>query len=615
MSSIIQQKATAYWDFRSGAIDDQIGSNDGAFVSTPVFNRDGLKFDGTDDAINFGATGLTVKTVALLLKPNTTTEDIADLDGGTHTIEVGAGTVTATGFSSPTIYVNGLLSSTLVAGTSQTIIITTATGISASAFHVGTETTFFDGVISAVITSADELTATEVAQLSGELKDTAFPTKSSAKAINKQIADIDDSNLIAAWNMKPQNNILPDLSGNGKDCTIVGASHQTSLLGDALAFDGVTDHLTTTYTVNNDNAFTTSVWVKTTDTDALNYIYGYYDAPKYWTLYTNATGNVLARIGQGSGGSLLTATSTGSINDGLWHNVMSIWDGVNTVTIYIDGVADGTATGAVSTFFAALTPRIAAFNHSATGTGNYLNCEMSNFEIYNEAKDATWVTEKYEKGARAVQYKTDWGVDVNVADVTSGEIANTNWQVNTGTWQVATDTIDGVKCKVLKCTTNNSLMYMNAGAVDIDNAENMYGTWEFYLYKGNGANAIHVSIKDEINLPGAGTANGYIFRMGASERFRLRKETAGTVSDLMTTDASFFNIDQWYKFKITRSNRGVFTVYIDNTLLAVTGGTNPVTDNTFTTAPYILIDMDNLDMIALADVSGNHSLTKHLGVI
>ena len=206
-------------------------------------------------------------------------------------------------------------------------------------------------------------------------------------------------------------------------------------------------------------------------------------------------------------------------------------------------------------------------------------------------------------------------MDANVTDVTSGEIDNTNWQVNTGTWQVATDTIDGVKCKVLKCTTNNSLMYMNAGAVDIDNAENIYGTWEFYLYKGNGANAIHVSIKDEINLPGAGTANGYIFRMGASERFRLRKETAGTVSDLMTTDASFFNIDQWYKFKITRSNRGVFTVYIDNTLLAVTGGTNPVTDNTFTTAPYILIDMDNLDMIALADVSGNHSLTKHLGVI
>jgi len=473
----------------------------------------------------------------------------------------------------------------------------------------------FDGVMYVVLLVNRVLTATEVSQIYAELNNTKYPLKSLAKGKNVQAPDLDDSNLIAAWNMKPQNNILPDLSGNGKDCTIVGASHQTSLLGDALAFDGVTDHLTTTYTVNNDNAFTTSVWVKTTDTDALNYIYGYYDAPKYWTLYTNATGNVLARIGQGSGGSLLTATSTGSINDGLWHNVMSIWDGVNTVTIYIDGVADGTATGAVSTFFAALTPRIAAFNHSATGTGNYLNCEMSNFEIYNEAKDATWVTEKYEKGARAVQYKTDWGVDVNVADVTSGEIDNTNWQVNTGTWQVATDTIDGVKCKVLKCTTNNSLMYMNAGAVDIDNAENMYGTWEFYLYKGNGANAIHVSIKDEINLPGAGTANGYIFRMGASERFRLRKETAGTVSDLMTTDASFFNIDQWYKFKITRSNRGVFTVYIDNTLLAVAGGTNPVTDNTFTTAPYILIDMDNLDMIALADVSGNHSLTKHLGVI
>lgn len=52
--SIIQQKAIGYWDFRSGTIDDLVGSNDGTFVSTPYFNREGLNFDGVDDYIDCG---------------------------------------------------------------------------------------------------------------------------------------------------------------------------------------------------------------------------------------------------------------------------------------------------------------------------------------------------------------------------------------------------------------------------------------------------------------------------------------------------------------------------------------------------------------------------------
>jgi len=83
----------------------------------------------------------------------------------------------------------------------------------------------------------------------------------------------------------------------------------------------------------------------------------------------------------------------------------------------------------------------------------------------------------------------------------------------------------------------------------------------------------------------------------------------------MTTDASFFNIDQWYKFKITRSAIGEFTVYVDDVLVTAASGSNPVTDANHTASQYLIVDMDNLDMLAIADTGGGHSLTKHLGVI
>lgn len=241
MSNIIQSKSSLYSDFRSGTLLDFTGSNDGSFVDAPVFNKEGLRLDGTDDAIDFGATGLTIKTIAILLKPSTTSEDIADLDGGTHTIEVGAGTITATGFSSPTIYVNGLASSTLTAGTRQLITITTATGISASAFKAGQETTFFDGTISAVFTSADALTASEVSELYGELENTTWPTKATSAKKDTRPDELTDGDIEAsgttAWtagNSATLSKQTSDLGFGSKQClrvTYNGTSNPNAYQG------------------------------------------------------------------------------------------------------------------------------------------------------------------------------------------------------------------------------------------------------------------------------------------------------------------------------------------------------------------------------------------------
>ena len=76
------------------------------------------------------------KRVDLWVNLDTTTEDIIDLSA-THSIEVSGGTITATGFTSPTIYMNGVLTSTITASSFKLITVTTETGITSNLIKIG----------------------------------------------------------------------------------------------------------------------------------------------------------------------------------------------------------------------------------------------------------------------------------------------------------------------------------------------------------------------------------------------------------------------------------------------------------------------------------------------
>ena len=76
-----------------------------------------------------------------------TTRDIIDFDGGTHVISAdGSGDIVATGFVSPTIFINNSsVDPAISTGAWTNIIVTTATGFTASALIIGFETTWLDG--------------------------------------------------------------------------------------------------------------------------------------------------------------------------------------------------------------------------------------------------------------------------------------------------------------------------------------------------------------------------------------------------------------------------------------------------------------------------------------
>ena len=114
-----------------------------------TYSGNGLEIDGTNDYIAAGAIATSFKSIIVYVNPQTTTEKIIDFDGGTHVLEIVSGVVTATGFTSPTIYVDGISTTAISAGKWSMITVTTDTAISATSMDVGrSSTTYYDGSMS-----------------------------------------------------------------------------------------------------------------------------------------------------------------------------------------------------------------------------------------------------------------------------------------------------------------------------------------------------------------------------------------------------------------------------------------------------------------------------------
>jgi uncharacterized protein (TIGR02145 family) len=128
-------------DETASGTDSTLYNNDGdvknGASTTATAQIDGaMQFDGSDDYVDVGDVYNGVRTVSFWIKAASTTEKIIDLDGGTHTILLDSGTASTTGFTSPTIYVDGVESSTVDTNW-RFVVITTNTGIDASAVDIG----------------------------------------------------------------------------------------------------------------------------------------------------------------------------------------------------------------------------------------------------------------------------------------------------------------------------------------------------------------------------------------------------------------------------------------------------------------------------------------------
>lgn len=242
-------------------------------------------------------------------------------------------------------------------------------------------------------------------------------------------------------------------------------------------------------------------------------------------------------------------------------------------------------------------------------------------ELYGELESVNWpnkfvsraLEDVEEALSGAVQLKTDWGARETVSAVSTGFLSNTPFKVNSGTFNISTDTIDGKLCKVIECVTAGNV------SIGIDSymtpAAAAYGSFDLYVYHNSSSSDTrnNVLIGDTEDLS---AVNGYSVSM-TDTAISIQEYASGVASALFTGASGTWTQDSWNRVELTNSDADEKSVYLNGTLVDDTGGTgtNPVTDSTYTSGGKMIFDLKVGDKIALSDLTGDHSIIKHLGVV
>ncbi|OGG71359.1 hypothetical protein A3A35_00260 [Candidatus Kaiserbacteria bacterium RIFCSPLOWO2_01_FULL_51_21] len=230
-----------------------------------------LLFDGVNDSVSNIRDVGSIKTVTFWMKTATTTANASMIDtgivAGGGTIETNSGgTITATSFTSPTIYVDGSSASALIPDLKwHHVAVTTNTAESGAGFIIGKATSLnFGG-------SLDDVRIWNRA-LSGEEVNRLYHLGATTK-ISVTLATNSDlqNGLVGHWTFDGKNLIqnAADSSGQGNTGYLTSFTSTTTApgkLGQALSFDGGNDYVQTNASLQSANDFTLSTWMKATST-------------------------------------------------------------------------------------------------------------------------------------------------------------------------------------------------------------------------------------------------------------------------------------------------------------------------------------------------------------
>ncbi len=161
---------SGYWkmDESSGNVTDYSGNsltltNNGTttFV-TGKFGNGSEHVPASSQYLSTATTISGIKSVSFWTNPDSTTNYYISLTSSAY-ITSSSGTISATGFTNPTIYVNGIISSTLIADSWQLVTVTTDTAIDADTFYIGRQgSNYFDGTMDEVRTYGRVLNSGEI---------------------------------------------------------------------------------------------------------------------------------------------------------------------------------------------------------------------------------------------------------------------------------------------------------------------------------------------------------------------------------------------------------------------------------------------------------------------
>lgn len=206
-------------------------------------------------------------------------------------------------------------------------------------------------------------------------------------------------------------------------------------------------------------------------------------------------------------------------------------------------------------------------------------------------------------------YQLQNGIDVTAAAQSSGFLSNSPFKIDSGSFEVISEIVDGKVSKVVECVTPGKI-YIPTSYFKQSPTDSSYGTYTVWLYQGSASNTLFFqfinSVLGGLTTPGQ---DGYTVRLRTDLSIHFTKSTSGSSATVNRTAAGYFNTQQWYKLDIQRKTSGEFTTFLDDELIVVTTGTNPIVDGSHTLSNLSIFDMDAGDKVLLSAYDGSNALT------
>ncbi len=400
--------------------------------------------------INSAITG--VQTLSFWVRPTVWPAPLGALDGtaGTATLTTnGSGVIqVGAGFNSPTVYVNGKVSSQLALYQWQYVVVTTGTGMDSPNIVLGrVGAAYLNGFMDDVKVYNSAISATIVNlnynNRSGASTNGGFAL---SRLANNYTALVDG--LVGYWkmddNVSGDNQTLVDASGAGNNGTTHYGANTTGMnctgagkYGGGCVFDGADDHAdVTTYANISPGAsnFTLAAWIKTSTAadiiDASNNSGGSFTSgygliiASGWAC--SGTDKLYFNFANGTNRETGLCSVTG-VRDGAWHHVVVSVQRLKIMSIYIDGKLDASAP---TTLTGNIT--LPHFKLANTMWENWWNGSQDDVRIYNRALTALEVQQLYTWAPGPVGWwKMDEGSGTSTADSSgkgsTGTITGATW--------------------------------------------------------------------------------------------------------------------------------------------------------------------------------------------